>query len=172
MEETLRQWLIDRDERAIEDAYFDDNCQHFFAVDWREDDAEIVRYCAQLLGEVSIGAEWRGDLLVISRDGSEMTVPLANDEGDRDITVRSLNDLLQPDYEIRFLVCSHGSDTAGFAVLPAADWQSLDDEVPESVLENFVKLSLLPNIFTAMTDEHLPADAHARFQRMLDRNRG
>jgi len=171
MEQSLRQSLIENNERAIDDAFFEKKCPHFFAVDWGEDDADIVQYCADCLGNKTIRAEWRDDTLVIIHDGSEITVPLANDEGDRDVTLRTLNDVIQPDYEIRFLVCSHGSDTAGFAVLAAADWQSLDSELPEAVDANFVKLSPLPNIFTEMTDKHLPELAHARFQRMIERNR-
>lgn len=171
MEQSLRQWLTEHDEGAIDDAFFDNECPHFFAIDWREDHADIVQYCADCLGNDAIRGEWRDDMLVIIRDGNETTVPLANDEGDRDVTVRTLNDVLQPHYEIRFLVCSHGSDTAGFAVLPGADWQLLDAELPESVNANFIKLALLPNIFTEMMDKHLPEGARARFHRMLDRNR-
>ena len=172
MEQALRQWLVAQDEAAIDDAFFDDGCPHFFAVDWGEDDADIVQYCADCLGGDSIRTEWRGDSLVIMRDDKETTVPLAHDEGDRDITLRTLNDVLQPDYEIRMLVCSHGSDTAGFAVLSAADWLSLECEIPQAINENFVRLTLLPNIFTEMTAEHLPKAARARLQRMLERNRG
>ena len=171
MEQSIRLWLIDNDERAIEDAFFDNECAHFFAVDWREDDADVVQYCAECLGNESMRAEWKDDTLVIIRDDNETTVPLANDEGDRDITIRTLNDVLQPHYEIRLLVCSHGSDTVGFAVLASADWQLLDAELPQSVNANFIKLALLPNMFTEMTDKHLPETARARFQRMLDRNR-
>ncbi|MDV6034909.1 MAG: hypothetical protein F9B45_33425 [Phycisphaera sp. RhM] len=171
MQQSLRQWLTERDEGAIDDAFFENECPHFFAVDWREDDADIVQYCADCLGNNAIRGEWRDGTLVIIRDGNETTVPLANDEGDRDVTIRTLNDALQPNYEIRLLVCSHGSDTAGFAVLASADWQSLDAELTQAANENFVKLALLPNIFTEMTDQHLPEVARTRFQRMLERNR-
>ena len=171
MEQSLRQWLIDREEGAIDDAFFDNECPHFFGVDWREDDADIVQYCGDCLGNGLLYGEWRDDRLVITHDGNETTVPLANDEGDRDVTIRTLNDVLQPDYEIRLLVSSHGSDTAGFAVLASEDWQSLDTTLSQAVDENFIKLALLPNIFTEMTDNDLPEAARARFQRMLERNR-
>ena len=171
MEHALRQWLTDDDERAIDEAFFDNICPHFFSVDCREDEADTVQSCADCLSTDSIRAEWQDDALVIIRDNYETTVPLAHDEGDRDVTIRTLNDVLRPDYEIRFVVCSHGSDTAGFAVLPAADWQLLDGELPGSVDANFIKLALLPNMFTEMTDEHLPESARARFHRMRDRNR-
>lgn len=171
MEQSLRQWLTDDDERAIDAAFLDNSCPHFFAVDRREDDADIVQYCADCLGNESLRGEWQNDMLVIIHGENKTTVPLANDDGDRDVTIRTLNDVLQPHYEIRFLVCSHGSDTAGFAVLPAADWQLLDAERSASVNANFIKLTLLPNIFTEMADRHFPGAARARFQRMLDRNR-
>jgi len=170
MEQALRQWLVDGDEGAIDQAFFDNGCSHFFAVDWRENDVDIVQYCADCLGDDTIRGEWRDDSLVIIRNDNETTVPLMNDEGDRDITIRTLNEVLQPDYEIRFLVCSHGGDAAGFAVLAATDWQTLDGELSESVNENFIKLPLLPNIFTEMTEEHLPLPARNRFRRMLERD--
>ena len=171
MGQALRQWLNDRDESAIDDAYYENGCPEFFVVDWSEDDADIVQYCADCLDDGSLRAEWHDDSLVIVRDDNETIVSLANDEGDRDITIRTLNDVLRPDYEIRMLVCSHGSDSVGFVVLPTAEWQLLDSQLPQAVNENFIKLELLPNIFTEMTDEHLPAAARSRFERMLERNR-
>lgn len=171
MMQELRQWLMENDETAIDHAFFEEECPHFFSVDWREDDSEIVALCAGCPGVNSLHAEWRGDALVIIYNNSETGVSLADNEGDRDMTIRTLNDVLEPDCEIRYLVCAHGSDSAGFVVLPTADWNSLDSELSQSVNENFVRLKLLPNIFTEMTDDHLPEAARARFQRMLDRNR-
>ena len=171
MIQELRQWLMERDEAAIDEAFFEEECPHFFSVDWREEDSEIVALCAGCPGVNSLHAEWHGDELAIIYNNSETRVPLAHNEGDRDLTIRTLNDVLQPDCEIRYLVCSHGNDSAGFVVLPAADWRSLDSELSQSVNENFIKLNLLPNVFTEMTDKHLPEAARARFQRMLDRNR-
>ena len=171
MEQLLWQWLNYREEGAIDDAFFDNECPHFFAVDWHEDDGDVVQFCSDCLVDDSLQCEWRGERLVVSRDGNETAVPLASNEGDRDVTIRTLNDVLQPDYEIRLLVSSHGSDTAGFVVLASDEWQSLDSTLSQAVDENFVKLALLPNKFTDMTDDDLPEAARARFQRMLERNR-
>ncbi|TWT29975.1 hypothetical protein [Blastopirellula retiformator] len=171
MEPSFRQWLIDRDEPAIDDAFFDDECPHFFAVDWREDPADFVQACGDCLDGADVRADWQGDLLLIIRDGNETTVSLMDDDGDQDLAIRTLNEALQPDYEIRLLACSHGSDTAGFAVLPTADWESLDSELSQAVNENFVALAALPNLFTEMTEEHLPEAARLRFERMMERNR-
>lgn len=130
-----------------------------------------MQYCSDCLGDETLRAEWREDVLIIIHEGNETRVPLDAGEGDRDFTIRALNDVLQPDYAIRMLVCSHGGNTVGFTALPTADWQSLESELSQAIDDNFVKLAQLPNIFTEMSEEHLPEAARARFQRMLERNR-
>ena len=78
----LADWLKDHDEVAIEDAYFNGDCRHFFQVDWREDDADIVDYCASCIASKTLHAEWQDDdSLVIIQDGTENTVPHNMDEG-------------------------------------------------------------------------------------------
>jgi hypothetical protein len=171
MSPEFRQMVTERDEVGLECAYFDGECRHFFAVDWREDDADIVRYCAGRLGLESLSAEWRDDGLVVDFEGREVPVPLKIDFADRHITICSLNDILTPNYEIRFLVFSHGSDTLGFAALSLADWRELEKANPTAVSENFIDPRKLPNLFTELTDEKLPANARARFERMLARDK-
>src|SRR5215475_7620743 len=107
MSPELRQMVIDRDEGGLERAYFDSECTHFFAVDWREDDADIVACCAGVLGLESLTAEWRDEDLYITFDDREVRAPLQIDVADRHITICTLNDMLSPEYEIRFLVFSH-----------------------------------------------------------------
>lgn len=166
----LRQIVLDRDEVALETAYFENECPHFFSVDWRGADDEIVEDCAACLGLDSLKAEWRDEDLFISFEGREVQVPLQSDVADRHITLCSLNDVLSLKYEIRFLVFSHGSDTLGFAALGIADWRELEAASPAVVAENFIDPRQLPNLMTELTDEKLPADARARFERMLKRN--
>src|SRR5262249_50878037 len=97
--------------------------------------------------------------------------PLQMDEGDRHITICTLNDMLVPKYEIRYLVFSHGSDTAGLAALAVADWQGLEKANAAAVAENFVDPRKLPNVFTELTDDKRPAPARACFERMRKGNR-
>src|SRR5262245_41960306 len=96
----FRQMVIHRDEVGLERAYFDYRCPHFFAVDWRQDDADIVTDCAECLGLGSLAAEWRGENLFLVYEGREVRVPLQNDVADRHITICTINDLLSPQYEI------------------------------------------------------------------------
>jgi hypothetical protein len=166
----LRQMVISCDELALERAYSDNECPHFFAVDWREDDADIVGYCAEALELESLSAEWREEDLHILFDGREVKVPLQIDVADRHITICTLNDVLGPKYEVRFLVFSHGGDTLGFAALSVADWQELENANSAAVAANFIDPRKLPNLMTELTDEKLPPLAKARLKRMLERN--
>lgn len=165
----FRRMLSDRDEKGMETAFFENECGHFFAVDWREDDADIVAYCAESLGLQNLKAEWSGSELVVDYNGARHVVPLLEDEGDRHVTLCALNDILAPNYELRFFVGSHGSDTGGFAALPTSDWQTLERECPDAVAENFLDPRKLPNVFTELTEDTLPIPARARFLRMLER---
>ena len=169
MDKHLRQLLKDNDEEGIDDAVFEEECDHFFAVDWREDDASTVSYCAESLGIDSLKAEWREESLVIIYKGKETTVPLTQSHADRHITVCTLNDILHPKYEIRYLVCTHGDDTAGYAALPSKDWKDLDKKFPDAVAANFIRLNEIPNIFTELTEKKLPAAARKRLKRMAKR---
>jgi hypothetical protein len=170
MNSEFRQMVIDGDEVGLEEA-LDNECPHFFVVDWREDDADIIKYCAECLGLASLTADWEGEELFITFEGRKVRVPLKMDVADRHITVCTLNDLLNPKYEVRFLVFSHGSDTLGFAALSVADWQLLEKANSAVVAENFIDPRRLPNLMTELTEEKLPPDARARFQRMLERNK-
>jgi len=163
--------VIDRDEVGLERAYFDSQCPHFFAVDWREDDADIVAYCRKALELESLTAEWRDEDLFIVFGGREVRAPLQMDVADRHITICALNDVLSPNYEVRFLVFSQGSDTLGFAALSMADWRELEKANAAAVEENFIDPRKLPNLMTELTEEKLPANARARIKRMVERNK-
>jgi hypothetical protein len=166
----LRQLASDRNEAGIEQAFFEDACRDFVAVDWRAEDTEIVRLCAVALELPTLRAERRGQDLTITCDGNEVVVRLQHAVGDRHLTICSLNDLISSHHQLRYMVCSVGSDTAGFAALSNADWQLLEAINPTFVAENFIDPRQLPNVITELTALKLPLAAQARWQRMLDRN--
>jgi hypothetical protein len=162
--------IEERDEPSLEQAYFDNECPHFFTVDCREDDADIVKYCSDCLGLPSLAAEWRDEVLFMAFEGKEVRVPLQQDTADRHITICTVNDLLSPKYEIRFVVLSQGSDSIGLAALSTEDWRELERTNPETVAENFIDPRKLPNLMTELTERDLPVNAQARLQRMAERN--
>lgn len=86
-------------------ALLDDDTTVFW-VDWREDEADIVRYCEAVLQTGSLTAEQvraatpRGSELFISCNGKRVRAPLINGPEDRHIALCALNQVLAPDYEV------------------------------------------------------------------------
>ena len=99
-------------------------------VDWREEDKNIIRYCENILQTGSLSAESYIDdsgklIVIISYRGQEYSIPYMEDKTDRDTTIISLNEVLAPDYEIRFCIDSGGSDTLAFLPLSTKQWAEL-----------------------------------------------
>ena len=58
------------------------------------------------------------------------------DKTDRDTTIITLNEVLSPDYEIRFCIDSDGSDTLAFLPLSAKQWADLEAGVGRRKINN------------------------------------
>jgi hypothetical protein len=170
MKPLLRKIVEEADEVGLERAYFEGECSEFFEVDWRAHDDEIARLCAASLKRDEPTAEWRGKELYLRNNGAEVAVPLQFNIGDRHITVCALNELLGGHYEIRYIVCSCGTDGAGFAALTVAEWKALEAVNFQFVTENFLDLRGLPNVMTELSQSKLPRAAFARLERMVKRN--
>lgn len=145
--------LLRDDTRQAAEEMFDDR-KAVFLVDWREEDDAIVGYAEDLLQTGDLSAELvgvdddPGFELYISRKGKREKVPLVAGKEDRHITLNALNELLQPEYEIRVCVDSRGSDTLAFLPLPAADWTALEARFGKKVAAHFRKIEAQPNLFT------------------------
>ena len=161
----------DGDEAALQQLHVDGTCPHFVDVDWREEDDAIVTLIADAIGMHDLHADWDDDTLVISRGGTERRVPMQMDPADRDATIRAVNALLQPEHEIRYISLSAGSDTMGFCVLRAADWQIVEQSNPQLVADLFLKLDGLPNLVDELSIASLPQGAQDVVERMIARNR-
>lgn len=171
MHPEFQRMIIERDEAAMERAYYGNELPHVVNIDWHEDDAEVVALCAGCLQLDSLKAEPHDDGMDVEFEGRKFKVPLQFDEGDRHVTLCALNQILESRYQLRFVVISHGSDTMGVASLSVADWAALEQSAAESVAENFIDPRKLPNVYTELTDAKLPVAARARHARMLERNR-
>ena len=134
-------------------ALFDDDTTVFW-VDWREGEGDIVRYCEAVLQTGSLTAEQvcaatpRGSDLFISFNGRRIRAPLINGPEDRHIALCALNQVLAPDYEIRFCIDSNGSDTLAFLPLSAARWAELEQKYGVAVSRHFYRFAERPNLFT------------------------
>lgn len=120
-------------------------------VDWREEDDRIVSECARILGLNGLTARFveREDTfpLELIRDG-RVTMVDYDDPTNRNTTLIALDQVLRPDYELRYCSDSAGSDTAALLPLPAAAWRILERDYPDAVQHCFVPLSADTSIFT------------------------
>jgi hypothetical protein len=125
-----------------------------FWVDWREEDDAIIEYCESIIKTGVLSAELvdtdneAGFDLYIDYKGTRVKVPLVIGPEDRHITICSLNDLLKPDYEIRFCVDSACGDTLAFLPLAASDWRALESRYGTAINERFIRITAKPNLFT------------------------
>ncbi|MCC9041972.1 hypothetical protein LNQ81_04555 [Myroides sp. M-43] len=96
-------------------------------VDWREYDDAIVDYIEKCLQTGHLNAT------IEDMPNDELQLKVQYDNKvythlivDRDDTIIWLNQILQPDYEIRFCKISDGSDTLAFLPLTREHWHQLE----------------------------------------------
>ena len=127
-----------------------DNMENFFNsrtitwIDWREYDEDIIGYFNGLLAhediieletkEIDLG---RGIDLILKKDNKVLTIPYEDDETDRDITIKTLDEFISPKYQIRLFSESLGDDTLAFTVLNSDEWKDLENEFGKEKLEFF-----------------------------------
>ena len=127
-----------------------DNMENFFNsraitwIDWREYDEDIISYFNGLLPqedivdveikEIKLG---RGIDIILKKDNKVLTIPYEDDETDRDITIKTLDEFISPKYQIRLFSESLGDDTLAFTVLNSDEWKDLENEFGKEKLEFF-----------------------------------
>ncbi|MCH7313548.1 hypothetical protein [Acinetobacter sp. ANC 3882] len=135
---------------SSEDAYSDvfeqydgDIYQVLMIIDWREEDEAIIEYCENILRTDHLRAETlcaenqQGFTISIYYQDKTLIIPYQGKGADRDTTLKALNQILQPDYEIRFCAPSDGSDTLEFLPLPTSLWQTLDQKYTNKMNQIF-----------------------------------
>ena len=127
-----------------------DNMENFFNsraitwIDWREYDEDIIGYFNGLLAhddiieletkEIDLG---RGIDIILKKDNKTLAIPYEDDETDRDITIKTLDEFISPKYQIRLFSESLGDDTLAFTVLNADEWKELENSVGKEKLDFF-----------------------------------
>lgn len=72
---------------------------------------------------------------------------------DRDTTIKSINEFIQPKYEIRFCIESLGNDTLAFVVLTKDLWKQLENEFDkEKVSYYFEEINFKSKMFDMYVD--------------------
>ena len=144
-----------------------DNMENFFNsraitwIDWREYDEDIISYFNGLLPqedivdveikEIKLG---RGIDIILKKDNKTLAIPYEDNETDRDITIKTLDEFISPKYQIRLFSESLGDDTLAFTVLNSNEWKELENEFGKEKLEFFfTPVSQFKGIFNMSMEE-------------------
>ena len=126
-------------------------------VDNREYDEDIISYVNEKLEDkIEIvlkdnGKSYGEDIYLKHKDKSFM-IPY-KEKMDRDTTIKSINEFIQPKYEIRFCLESLGNDTLAFVVLTKDLWKQLENEFDkEKVNYYFEEIDFKSKIFDMDVD--------------------
>ncbi|KAA8784354.1 glutathione reductase [Paenibacillus amylolyticus] len=111
-------------------------------IDWREDEGDVIHYFNDQLPEphqiqckiIQIDKP-RGVDIVLSSDERTLTIPFADDRTDRDSAVRAMEEMIAPQYQIRWFMESLGSDTLAFLLLSTEQWGELENQFGKEKLE-------------------------------------
>lgn len=124
---------------------FDGRYDIIMVVDWGEEDDAIITSCEKILETGKLSAKFeaadnkQGFTITIQLVEKTLLIPYQGEGADRDTTLRALNEILHPDYEIRFCKASDGSDTLEFIPLPQKIWHQLDLKYAEKMDDMFAR---------------------------------
>ena len=131
--------------------------QALIEIDWREYDEDIVKYFNKAIGNmISVCREdnkkpYGDDIILIYKDKS-MRIPY-KEKMDRDITIKSINEVIKDDFSVRLLVDSAEDDTFAFCVLPNEQWEMLEKEFGKNNLNRyFIKVTPKIKMFDLQYD--------------------
>lgn len=130
-------------------------------IDWREYDEDIINYIenviqsGKLIGKNEDTDNKMGFNIIIEWNGKKYKISYPNEEGaDRDTTIKTLNKVIQPEYEIRLFMESLGSDTLAFVPLAKEEWEEFEREFgEEKVNYYFSKIDDNSKMFELDMDE-------------------
>ena len=155
----MREFLKNEDRESFDN--FGENSQKLVWIDWREYDEDIINYIESVIqsGELSgkrkdVDNEMGFDIF-IEWKGNEYKISYPNKEGsDRDTTIKTLNKIIQPEYEIRLFMESLGNDTLAFVPLLKNEWEGLEKEFGEKKVNYyFSKINDESKMFDLDMDE-------------------
>jgi|SRR5687767_5909026 len=150
--QVVRRLLSQSDDQSVKALLRDE--ETVFWVDWQQEEETIADDCETILKTGSLA----GELVELDRDeGYEVyfryldrraKVPLTYSRDDRHIGLLALNEILRPDFEIRFCTDSAGADMLAFLPLPVSQWSALEEQFGDAVSRHFRRITPKPNLFT------------------------
>jgi hypothetical protein len=134
---TIHPLLISGDDNDLHD--FED--EHCVIVDWREMETDLVGYVMRAIPEagLSFTGDEAKDIMLAYKDKT-LPVGLTHSPGDRYITIRAMNKVLEGDFEMRLFRVTYFSDTHMFYVQSAAWWQEAERLHPQDMERVFQRV--------------------------------
>lgn len=108
-------------------------------VDWRATDDSIVEYVGKRLKRPRLGVKMLGEDLLISFGSSQRMLTCQEIGTERYHTIRAVNEIMAPDFQIRLVEDSVNTDTHDFLLAPAWLWKYLED-LDRAKLERKIKV--------------------------------
>lgn len=140
--EYMKEFLKNEDRESFDN--FWENSQKLVWIDWREYDEDIINYIegviqsGELSGKSKDADNEMGFDIFIEWKGNEYKISYPNKEGsDRDTTIKTLNKIIQPEYEIRLFMESLGNDTLAFVSLLKSECEELEKEFGEEKINYY-----------------------------------
>lgn len=121
-------------------------------VDWGEYDEDIISYVNEKIAdkievELITNNKPYGDDICLKFENKSLVIPY-KEKMDRDTTIKSINEIMKPMYEILFCIESIGNDTLAFVVLHQNLWEELEHEFgKEKVGYYFERITLQSKMF-------------------------
>ena len=151
----LEKYVASHDSDFFYDNFYDNDTDGIAMwIDWREEDENIITYCEDILQTNVLSVKTnntdneRGFETFISYKSHETVIPYQGVGADRDTTLITLNQILQPEFEIRICKESLGNDTLCFLPLSRDQWLFLDTKYPKQVIEKFEIITPDAKMFT------------------------
>ena len=151
----LETYLTTQDQDFFSDNFCNDSDIYDIAmwIDWREEDENIITYCEDILQTEQLSVETldaeneRGFETIITYKNQEISIPYKGNGADRDTTIKTLNQTIQSEFEIRLCKESLGSDTLCFIPLNNGQWNELDEKYPKQTSDKFEKITTETKLF-------------------------
>ena len=127
------------------------------AIDWREDDEDIVQYFNNAIGhKISVQMENNdkpcGNDIILTYKEKTVIIPY-EEKKDRDTTIIWINEVIKEDFSICLFIESMEDDTLLFCVLPNEQWNKLEKEQGKTKLNKyFSKITLNSKMFSLQYD--------------------
>lgn len=158
--EYLKKFLENENKESL-DNLWENRSKKLVWIDWREYDDGIINYVedaiqsGKLVGKSENVDNKMGYNIVIEWNGEEHIISYPDEEGsDRDTTIKTLNKIIQPEYEIRLFMESLGGDTLAFVPLAKEEWEELEREFGKEKIEYyFSKIDADSKMFDLDMDE-------------------